>query len=217
MCDKETPSSPLPSSEIDEEYLEYLTRLPIYSVPLPPHLALPALPSPPPSLSPDLAILTTESEASPSSTEIDEETVFWRDLQQDSPPSTMMCNGCNLYKHTTRIAEEDTARNTLIKLAEAAETCKRDFKKIVRYGHFSTRLLHLVDSRACYRNWSIHGRHRAAEDRLMYGTLPRYRLIAEYNLCTTCVKVIESRVNEFYITFYPHDQKQPEEYEEEDK
>lgn len=139
--------------------------------------------------------------------ESDDEDEVWRELYSQYAPNEMRCNCCGYMKHTDRIIGEEATRKLLTDLANACEDCRINYKKMVRYGHFTLRLLKLVDSKACYRHWILQAQRRRE---IQEGKKPRYRMMAEYNICEPCSRVIENKITEYYTHYYS-DPKEPDE------
>lgn len=122
------------------------------------------------------------------------------------------CGCCRQEKTLNRFVSEERAEKVLVDLATAAEDARKSFdKKFVRYGHFTIRLLNMVDTHLVRR----HERCKCEECKIRRKKEDRYQLIAPWNICSICDTWAQEVIDSYYETFYPpHLAKEPVELDD---
>ena len=141
--------------------------------------------------------------------ELDIELWDMMDEQERADPAHFFCGACYQEKLAIHFPNDERTLELLQRLATACEDARQNFtKKFVRYGHFSIRLLNLVDTKPHIAYRRSHDKCACATCKDTRKTSVRYRVQVPYNICTVCEALIENRITEYYELFYP-DIKEP--------
>lgn len=123
-------------------------------------------------------------------------------------PPMARCQYCLLMRNLDKIATPQARNRALEGLVDALNHARRNYTRVVRYGFFHMRMINLVDPRSL-----LPSNMRFARGRDIHtpNSTKRYRVLAPFTLCETCVEVIEKKTRAYRDQFEPETVKQPEE------
>lgn len=119
-------------------------------------------------------------------------------------PPMARCQFCLQLKTVDKVASPEVRNTVLNQLADAMNDARHNYSRVVRYGHFHMRMINLVDPRSLLPSHLRFVRGRGAK---LSNHLKRYRVLAPFTLCETCVSIIEKRVNAYHDMFWVADYK----------